>query len=42
MGKKEYLKRIFRVLAGVNDVWVLKQIYRCVIHMVEDEDGGAV
>lgn len=42
MEKKKYLKRIFRVLAGVNDAWVLKQIYRCVIHMVEDEDGGAV
>ena len=39
--KKRYIKKIFKVLARINDVWVLDQIYQFAVNMTATEKGGA-
>lgn len=31
--KKTYLKKIFKILAAVDSVWILEQVYRCAVNM---------
>lgn len=40
--KKDYLKKIFKILLNVQDVWILEQIYRCAINITKGETDGAV
>lgn len=37
--KKEYLKKIFKILSMVNDTWVLEQVYRCAVNITKQEDA---
>ena len=32
--KRRYIKRIFKVLAVVDDMWTLEQVYRFAVNMV--------
>ena len=31
--KQEYLKKIFKILSAVNDVWILEQIFKFAVNM---------
>lgn len=33
--KRAYLKKIFKILAAVDSVWILEQVYRCAVNMVK-------
>lgn len=35
MSKRQYIKKILKILRGVNDLWVLDQICRFTINMTE-------
>ncbi len=35
--KREYLKKIFKVLSQVNDVWILEQIYKFSVGMTKED-----
>jgi hypothetical protein len=37
--KREYLKKIFKILSGINDMWVLEQVYRCAVNITKQEDA---
>ncbi len=39
-GDAVYLKKIFKVLSSVNNVWVLDQIYQFAVNMTKEEKGG--
>ncbi len=39
--RKEYVKKIFKILVSVDNVWILEQIYRCAVNITKDEKGGA-
>lgn len=36
--KREYLKKIFKILSMVNDMWVLEQIYRCAVNITREDE----
>ena len=36
--KKKYLKKIFFFFFGINDMWILEQIYRCAVNITKQED----
>lgn len=33
--KKAYLKKIFKILAAVDNMFILEQVYRCAVNMVK-------
>lgn len=33
--KKRYLKKIFKILSTVQDVWILEQVYRCAVNIAK-------
>lgn len=35
--KREYLKKIFKVLSQVNDVWILEQIFKFSVGMTKED-----
>lgn len=38
--KKKYLKKIFKVLVAVDNIWISEQVYRCAVNIAEDKKGG--
>ncbi len=38
MSKKDYIKQIVKILLKIDNVWVLKEIYRCAVNMTRE--GG--
>ncbi len=34
---KEYLKKIFKILSSVQDIWILEQVYRCVVNITRED-----
>lgn len=38
--KREYLKKIFKVLNAINDPWVLHEVYRFAVNITKREDGA--
>ncbi len=34
--KKRYLKKIFRILSSVQDIWILEQVYRCAVNITKE------
>lgn len=38
MEKEEYIEKINIILKGIDDLWILNQIYRCVVNMTKEED----
>lgn len=36
--KKKYLEEIFKILSGVDDLWILNVIYRFTVNMTKKED----
>ena len=41
LDRAECIKTINDILSRTSDLWILWQIYRCSVHMTEDEKGGA-
>lgn len=37
MSKKDYIKQIVKILLSINDIWVLNQIYRCVVNITKED-----
>ncbi len=35
--KREYLKKIFKILSQVDDVWILEQIYKFSVEMTKED-----
>lgn len=35
--KREYLKKIFKILSQVNDIWILEQMYRFAVHITDKD-----
>lgn len=35
--KREYLKKIFKILSQVDDVWILEQIYKFSVGMTKED-----
>lgn len=33
--KRAYLKKIFKILAAVDNAFILEQVYRCAVNMVK-------
>lgn len=41
MSRKKRLKEIWKIISGINDSCILWQVHRFVVHVIEDEKGGA-
>lgn len=35
--RRTYLKKIFKILAAVDSVWILEQIYRCAVNITKED-----
>lgn len=35
--KRAYLKKIFKILAAVHDIWVLEQVYRFAVNITRED-----
>lgn len=35
--KREYLKKIFKILSQVNDVWILEQVYKFAVNITKED-----
>lgn len=35
--KEEYIEKTTDIMRQVDDVWILEQIYRCAVHMTEED-----
>lgn len=33
--KKRYLKKIFKILSSVQEIWILEQVYRCAVNITK-------
>ncbi len=33
--KNRYLKKIFKILSSVQDIWILEQVYRCAVNITK-------
>lgn len=36
MDKEQYIEKIFEIINGIADTWLLKQIYRCVVNLTKE------
>lgn len=39
--KRAYLKKIFKILAAVDNMFILEQVYRCAVNMVKGTEYEA-
>ncbi len=35
--KRRYIKKIFKLLAEINDIWVLEQVYKFALGMTSED-----
>lgn len=35
--KNRYLKKIFKILSSVQDIWILEQVYRCAVNIIKED-----